>query len=135
VRAPIGIVLSLLFCQGALGRDPDKHGPMTTCPEDHNFDRAGQPQLISHFAIPSIQKHEGPGYIGGGKLVHGDARGPADGTFGFDYQGFGRRPGRVFLGWAHDRPHQPQLGPYRTDTHEVPDPFHIFKAPLREKAE
>jgi hypothetical protein len=125
-RTPtLGIVFMLLFAQVGVARDPDNHGPSTAGPEDHNLDRAGQPQLLSRFAIPGIEKHEGPGYVGGGKLIHGDGRGPTDGTFAFDYQGLGWRPGRVFLGWAHDRAHQPQLGPYRTDTHHLPDPLSL----------
>ena len=109
-------------------------GSPTTCAEDHTFERAGMPRSVSRLAIPSIEKHEGYGYVGGGKLVRGDARGPSDGTFGFDYQGFGWRPGRVFLGWAHDRK-QPTSGPYRTDTHHVPDivSFHPVRKVLDEK--
>ena len=43
----------------------------------------------------SIEKHEGPGIIGGSRLIKGDAAGPYDGTFGWDYQGFGWHPGRA----------------------------------------
>ncbi|MCE9530907.1 MAG: hypothetical protein K8T89_07265 [Planctomycetes bacterium] len=105
-----------------------KHPP-TANPQDHNNQRAGNPQVVSRHATPSVEKHEGLGYVGGGKLIKGDARGPADGTFGMDYQGFGWHPGRVFLGWSHDRKHQPKLGTYTTDTYKVPDP--VAHHPLR----
>jgi hypothetical protein len=125
MRVPtIGIIVSLLLCQAGVARDPESHGPSTASAADHTFERAGWPNLLSPHATPSVTPHDGLGYIGGSKLKGGDGRGPMDGTFGFDYQGWKRRPGRIFLGWAHDRQRQPQLGPYRTDTHQVPDPFH-----------
>jgi hypothetical protein len=104
-------------------RDPDHHGPSTASEADHTFERAGYPKNVSHLAVPSLDPHAGPGYIGGSKLFGGDSRGPCDGTFGFDYQLFGWHPGRVFLSWAHDRSHQPQMGSYKTDTYHVPDPL------------
>lgn len=79
------------------------------------------PATISRHATASIEKHEGPGVIGGSRLFKGDARAPYDGTFGWDYQGW--HPGRVFLGWSHDRKAQPSLGSYKTETHHVPDIF------------
>ena len=29
----------------------------------------------------------------------------------------------IFLNWCHCRPHQPQVGPYKTDGPHVPDPI------------
>ena len=125
----LAIALCMMISGPATARDPDKLGPSTASPADHTFERAGLPSNVSRLAIPSVEKHEGPGYIGGGRLIRGDSRGPADGTFGFDYQGLGWHPGRVFLGWAHDRSHQPKLGSYKTDTYHVPDIFSFH--PLR----
>ena len=76
----LGLLLTLLFAGRGLARDPDKHGPSTAGPWDHTLERAGQPLQLSCLAIPSLEKHEGPGYVGGGKLFHGEGRGPADGT-------------------------------------------------------
>jgi len=116
-------VVAVLGVAGLAGAQENKLLPhrSTAGPQDHTMERAGQPRQLSHFAKPGIEKHEGPGLIGGGKLIHGDGPVAYDGTFGWDYQGLGWRPGRVFLGWAHDRKHQPKMGPYRTDTHKVPD--------------
>jgi hypothetical protein len=122
-------ILSISFPGRGLADEVNRPpAPSTAGPEDHTFERAGMPQNISRLATPSVGKHEGPGYVGGGKLIHGDGRGPADGTFAYDYQGFGWLPGRVFLGWAHDRK-QPNPSPYRTDTFHVPDPISLH--PLR----
>lgn len=92
-------------------------------PQDHTLEKAGNPQEISRWAKPSIEKHEAPGLVGGSRLIRGDGPGEYDGTFGWDYAGW--HPGRVFLGWAHDRKHQSKLGSYKTDTHKVPDPVSL----------
>jgi len=105
----------------------------TAGPEDHTMERAGNPLELSPFAKPGIEKHEGPGLIGGSRLFHGDGPVAYDGTFGWDYQGLGWRPGRVFLAWSHDRKHQPKMGPYKTDTHKLPDPVTLH--PLRKVLE
>jgi hypothetical protein len=127
VRAlTIGIaILTICFPGRGLADDAQRPpAPSTAGPQDHTFERAGMPQNISRLAVSSVGKHEGPGYVGGGRLIHGDSRGPTDGTFAFDYEGFGWLPGRVFLGWVHDRK-EPGPGTYRTDTYRIPDPFSL----------
>lgn len=138
MRASVLIIsLVLVFSpMCAVAKEKKLFAPVSTTSElDHDQARAGMPQNISRWATPSIEKREGPGYIGGGKLIRGDARASTDGTFGWDYQGLGWRPGRFFLGWAHDRPDQPKLGTYKTDTHHVPDVFslHPVRKLLEEK--
>ena len=54
---------------------------------------------------------------------HRDGRRSVDGTWGWDYVGFGHRPGRVFLDYWHGRPQEPAYGSYATDGPEVPDPI------------
>jgi hypothetical protein len=88
----------------------------------HTHERAGTVKQFSKFAIGGIGSHEAGGYIGGGKLVHGEGKGPLDGTFGWDYVGLGRRPGRIFLGWFHDSPKQGEFLPrYNTEGPRVKD--------------
>jgi len=126
------IVLTVLACVSSRGLAQEtKHlpHPSTASEADHNFSRAGNPQSQSRFATMSLEAKEGPGLIGGGKLFGGDGPASTDGTFGWDYQGRGWHPGRFFLGWAHDRKHQPKPGPYTTDTYKIPDPIALH--PIR----
>ena len=95
-----------------------------TTEADHTFARSGQSASMSRMARPSLSSREAPGYVGGGRLIHGDARGPADGTFAYDYVGHGWHPGRVFLGW-YNSPDAPRSGPYRTDGPRVFDVFSV----------
>jgi hypothetical protein len=90
------------------------------------MDRAGYSSEVSRRARPASSPHYTGGYVGGGRLAlfprKPDGRIiPTDGTWGWDYVGLGRRPGRIFLDWWHDRPKQPAPGPYKTDTIHVPD--------------
>jgi hypothetical protein len=95
-------------------------------PAVHTHERAGYPRQVSKRAKPGRTHAYTGGYVGGGMLAifprKPDGREVRyDGTWGWDYVGFGRRPGRVFLDWWHDRPKQPQPGPYKTDGPHVPD--------------
>lgn len=89
----------------------------------HTQDRAGYANEVSKLAAPA-GRFEAVGWIGGGRLAlfhRPDGKAATDGTWGSDFAGFGRRPGRVFLDWRHDRPRQPAPGPYATDGPHVPD--------------
>lgn len=103
--------------------DPTHRFPSTAA---HTAERAGNPQAVAWWAVPSRSPYHAGGYVGGGRLLV-PSRKPdgreltTDGTWGWDYVGFGRRPGRVFLDWWHDRPKQPQPGPYATDGRHPPD--------------
>jgi hypothetical protein len=118
-RANLWAVAAVGLVAGA-GRaddDPTHRWPSTAV---HTFERAGNPQSVAPWAIWGRTSHEGGGYVGGGRLAlfprKPDGRQPeTDGTWGWDFVGFGRRPGRVFLDWWHERPQQPLPGKYNTD--------------------
>ena len=121
--------LALGFVIGAIGpafagdEDKSHRFPSTAV---HTHERAGQPQTVSRFATTDRTPAYSGGYVGGGRLAivprQPDGRTvPTDGTWGWDYTAFGRRPGRVYLDWWHDRPRQPAPGPYKTDGPHVPD--------------
>ncbi len=107
-------------------------------PAVHSFERAGQPQAVSRWAVPGRSPSHAGGWVGGGRLAiwprTPDGRAPAtDGTFGYDYVGLGRRPGRVFLDWWHARPHEPSAAPYSTDAAHYFDPLTV--RPVKKLAE
>lgn len=104
----------------------------------HTFERAGQPTTQHKWAVPSRSPHHAGGWVGGGRLAlfprTPDGRAAAtEGTWGWDYVGLGRRPGRVFLDWWHGRPAEPAAGPYRTDGPTPPDVIALH--PLKKLAE
>lgn len=99
----------------------------------HSMARAGNPQHVAKWAIPGVTPHECGGYVGGGSLLKGRAPyapGPIDGTFGWDYVGFGRRPGRIFLGFFGPNKYADPFYPkYEANGPRLPDP--IADAPFR----
>jgi len=98
-----------------------------TTAADHTFARAGQSNVIAPWARPTRTPKDAPGYIGGGRPFpawSGEGRGPLDGTFGYDFIGYGRYPNRVFLGW-YGPAAGPPSGPYRTDGPRVFDIFSV----------
>ncbi len=95
-----------------------------TTAADHTQARAGNANVVAPWARPALTAKESPGYVGGGKLFGGEARGPIDGTFGYDYVGHGWKPGRVFLSYHPNLGGKP-TGPYRTDGPRVFDIFSI----------
>ncbi len=90
---------------------------------DHTMERAGYPKEISKIASPGVTRRYALGYVGGGKLIHGDgpSRALGDGVFGWDYRGVGLFPGRLFLHYYHNSPRQPMYGPYVTTGPRTPD--------------
>jgi hypothetical protein len=95
-------------------------------PDATSHERAGFPQEVKPHAMPANSPHSTGGYVGGGRLAFPkkqDGRQAYEGTWGWDYVGFGRRPGRVFLDFWHGRKHEPAVGTYETDGPEVPDPI------------
>jgi hypothetical protein len=114
---------------GAVATELRAETPMgTTTEADHTFARAGFPDVIAPWAIPSQTPKKARGIVGG-SIPWGGAAPVArtEGVFGYDYVGYSD-PGRVFLGWAHD-PVYPRPGTYRTDGPRVFDIFSIH--PLR----
>jgi hypothetical protein len=114
-----------LFLLVALAGPAAAQSPQgATTAADHTFARAGFPNVIASWAQPNRTPKQMPGYIGGSIPLGGDGPiAPVDGTFGYDYVGYGP-PGRVFLGWAHD-PVNPRMGSYRTDGPRVFDIFSV----------
>ena len=116
--------LGLLFTGAARGDDDSTHRFPSRAV--HMHERAGYPQEVSKFAAPAPGRFEAGGWVGGGRLAlfhRPDGKAATEGTWGTDYVGLGRRPGRVFLDWWHDRPKQPMPGPYSADGPHVPDPI------------
>ena len=98
-----------------------------TTAADHTFARAGQSNVVAPWARPTRTPKEVPGYVGGGRPFPawgGEGRGPLDGTFGYDFVGYGFYPNRVFLGWYGPEA-GPTGGPYRTDGPRVFDIFSV----------
>jgi hypothetical protein len=123
--------------------EPERHAesvPKTLIPPVHTLARAGNPNKVAWWAIPSVTRFDTGGYVGGGSL-HGNnvlARGAdavtgpiCTGTFGSDFTGLRTRPGRVFLAPSADPSHGRALARhYRSEVPiHVPDP--IALRPLR----
>jgi len=124
-----------------------ERAPTPRKPPVHTMERAGNPQAISRWAVPGVSRYEAGAYVGGGSLRGNrvltkgpySVTGPTDtGTYGWDFAGFGVRPGRVFLAASPD----PSLGSdytrnYRTDGPRVLDVFALrpFRKAVLEKRE
>lgn len=121
------IAAALLAATTAIRADDDKthRFPSTAM---NTMERAGNPQEVRKHAAPAYSKFYTGGYIGGGRLRlsagHKEGRDPAtEGTWGWDYVGLGRRPGRVFLDWWHGAPKEPEMGTYSAEGRKVKDPI------------
>jgi hypothetical protein len=78
--------------------------------------RAGHPERVAKYAIPSDNKHYIGFYMGGSTPFarHGDPRFLDEGTWGWDYWGHWLKR-RVALYWWHGRNSQRAFGSYATD--------------------
>jgi hypothetical protein len=77
--------------------------------------RAGHPETISQFAVPSNRCHYNGYYVGGGLPVFGEERCVVhEGTWGWDYCGT-LFPKRIALLWSHGKRPQGGTGAYKTD--------------------
>src|SRR5436305_647792 len=75
-------------------------GSEPPCDGEHAQQRAGCPQKVACYALPS-ETSAYVGYpVGGGSPCCGDHPRPCEGTWGWDYQGC-LLPRRVFLCWWH----------------------------------
>lgn len=140
MRTLVAAVLLSALGGTASAEERERFAERTTpflIPARHTAEGTGT--AIGKHAVGGISRYESGGYVGGGKLVRGEGRGVTDGVFGWDYTGFGRRPGRVFLGWLNDSPKQGTFLPkYNTDGPRVTDVVALqpFKKAVREaKAE
>ena len=122
----VGIAVCAVVCSPGLGADDPAAPPYPPAPQA--IATPGGYNGVSRLNAPGRTAAYRGGYVGGGGPVFGFHRaeprdGATDGTWGWDYAGFGRFPGRLFLGWRHDRPRQPAPGPYSPDGFHVPDPI------------
>lgn len=108
--------------------------PYPKIPIVQSMERAGNSQSLARFLQPSVGPHEAGGYVGGGSLKgnhplskHSGGYGPVhEGTFGWDFVGFGGRIGRVFLASSPAKKERkaPDFNSgYRTDGPHVSDVF------------
>lgn len=98
---------------------------------EHTHARAGWPLCPGPFAAPSNTPAYEGGYVGGGASHHGEARGPEEGTWGWDYVGT-HLPRRVFLRWAHGGPAQDGNPYYTPDFPRYRDPIRGASTVVRE---
>jgi hypothetical protein len=125
---------TVLIALGALAMSPDARGeglfgrhyqkkaePGAPRSIEHTHARAGWPLCVSAHASPSNTPAYDGGYVGGGGSHHGEARGPSEGTWGWDYVGT-HLPRRVFLRWAHGGPAQDGNPYYLADFPRYRDP-------------
>lgn len=90
---------------------PARTGP-DLIPRAHTHERAGTAAAPARSAQPGLGRFDGLGMVNGA-------------TFGTDFVGLGRRPGRLFPGlWAEGRPGNSFSHKYATDGPiHVPDPI------------
>jgi hypothetical protein len=84
------------------------------CGGEDGMHRAGYPQRVACWAVPSDTGHYIGYSVGGGAPCRGDAPCPDDGTWGWDYRGL-LIPKNVVLGWWHGRRYQNGIGAYRVN--------------------
>jgi hypothetical protein len=121
--------------------------PKHPYPDPDTMRRAGYPQEIARWAIPGLTKFQTAGYIGGATVCNnhaltkgvGAATGPlTTGTFGWDFAGFGMRPGRVFLAATPTGANRSNIARnYLSEGPHVPDVFALrpFRKAVLEKQE
>lgn len=92
---------------------------------EHTQHRAGHPECVASFAKPSNTSRYSGSYVGGGTAIKGCGRQTEDGTWGWDYCGYGARylSHHPWLNWSHGRRCQGGSGAYKTDGPHVPDPI------------
>jgi hypothetical protein len=106
-----GIAVSLvLVASGQCAEQAVLRCAETPC-ESHV--RAGYPQVVSNYALPSDTPNYRGYYVGGGAAVCGQPRSAEEGTWGWDYGGL--LPKCVVLQWWHGGHAQGGGGAYATD--------------------
>ena len=112
-KTMFALLVALGVAAGAAGQSPPAD---SAC--EHQ--RAGNPQEISRWAIPSDNGRYVGYLVGGGCPLPRRAEGPTteEGTWGWDYQGW-LLPRRIILGWWHGRRYQGGTGAYQPDGPKV----------------
>ena len=95
-----------------------------TARAEHTQHRAGHPECVASYAQPSETPRYSGSYVGGGTAFKGCGRQADEGTWGWDYCGYGGRilSHHPWLNWSHGRRCQDGGGAYKTDGPHVPDP-------------
>jgi hypothetical protein len=107
--------LALTFLTGlAMGQEPCSNCGLSA------HSRTGNAQSVAPYAKPSDTGRYVGYYVGGGAAWRGDPRALNEGTWGWDYQGFGL-PRQIALQWTHGRRYQGGTGAYKTDGCPVPN--------------
>lgn len=126
----LGTGAMALFTSG--GRAADDGQPMSSAP-DHTFARAGNSNMVSKIAGPSLTRGNILIPVGGGApaLLHSRSSAPAsqfEGTYGMDWSGRWFRRG-VNLRHAFAPKYQGGPGSYATnEKRHVPNVFNLFNA-------
>jgi hypothetical protein len=94
--------------------------PWFGCRDEDPETRAGNPRSVAPWAHPSDTGRYCPYRVGGGAAYHGEAPGPEEGTWGWDYPGI-LFPARIALGWWHGRKYQGGTGSYKVDGYRKPE--------------
>jgi hypothetical protein len=112
VRRTVALIACLVAVP-ALAADPypARTGP-DLIPRQHTHERAGTAGAPAKYAQPGLGRFDGMGMVNGA-------------TFGTDFVGLGRRPGRLFPGlWSESRAGSSFSHKYATDGPiHVPDPI------------
>jgi hypothetical protein len=112
----VGSTLALTFLADlAMGQEPYQ-----TC-ERACHSRTGDSQSVAPYARPSDTGRYCGYFVGGGAAWRGEPRFPSEGTWGWDYCGFGILAKRIDLQWSHGRRYQGGTGAYKTDGPPVPN--------------
>lgn len=121
---PIALTLALTcFASWAMGEVP-----CDTCKRSLPAWK-GSFQEAAPYARPSDTGRYVGYYVGGGAAGRrGEPAARDDGTWGWDYHGFGYLPHRVALMWSHGRRYQGGVGAYKTDGRPVPNVL-VFPPP------
>ncbi len=91
--------VAIVFALTAAGHSADQALPVRQETPNEGHVRAGCPQVIAPYAQPSNTPDYFGYYVGGGAAVHGQARSPNEGTWGWDYGGL--LPKHIALNWWH----------------------------------
>ncbi len=105
--------LAIMLVFVASGRCADEK--LVRCPETpcEGQVRAGCPQIVSRYALPTNTSNYDGYYVGGGAALHGQPRCANEGTWGWDYLGL--FPKCVVLDWWHGAHAQGGGASYATD--------------------
>jgi|GEM_PF-2557827 len=133
-RLSVGLVYLAMTSSASLATEPPhvQRTPDPKVPVVQSMERSGQSASVAWWAQPGLGLHEAGGYVGGGSLKgnrvfskSSGGTGPIhEGTFGWDFVGFGGRLGRVFLGSSPTKPKEKDVNAgYRIDGHPVSDVF------------